>query len=848
MPNTGTNEQDQHALKAEERRRRVSSMMTTTGNGTRSTESEKVRDVSSMPSVHGTAVAVKHHDGSSSTPRRTKEGQLALVSEKAAASAPAAAATSAASRTTPPTSLTDMEIKASARQGHVSRLLSATTTTTSPTTTTTTSTTTTTPTTEAPNQLLSNLERDVQAKTRAPVAHGALSDLETKALARQGHVTRLLEPLQTQEDRVRQKLQVAQAQVTRSNNNKDDDEEEDGKPAARRTDAVRQHGPTDIPHPDALLPPPPYHSAHHTLPTSTTTKNDEDTMSQNSDTVYEIRAEIVDEQQDRAKIVQEAHADLLAKAVVASSVKTDEGKLLSKKTLGCWMCAAVGLLAVVGAIVGGVCGGAGLCAGPAAVDRVQRANSIAALINGVTLRETPIAMLSDGRSSSASASASTVDVLPEEEALLFLIEDDALQLQPDKDSERLIQRYALAVLWFTNGPWSDTLAVDGFDVVGGDPTRNWFVGKDECLWTGVTCVDGEVLEISLVAKDMVGALPADLTLLTGLTSLIFNQNKLTGPIPSFLTKFTALERFVAQNNVFTGPGIPTFLSELTSLKEYSVEGNELTGEIPDSLATMTQLEVFRVGSNELVGTLPEYFTEFPSLRRLNTAFNDLMGTVPSGLFQLTDLEELTIGGSSITGSYDFADLQGLSKLTSLNLSRLNLGSALEDDMVEWWPKMEMLNLINCGLGGTLPESFAAWDKLHLIDVSNNDLTGTLPPTALAAWTNMDYFSVGFNDFRGTIPTEIGLWTAIDSFDIRHNMFTGTLPTEIGVMSNLFQFLVTDNQLTGVIPDEVLNFNEAYTWLDLNNFSGVAPYCDGSRAVVDHRVDCDSVACDCCSGC
>ena len=762
-----------------------------------------------------------------------------MVSEKATAA--------------PPTSLTDMETKASARQGLVSRLLGATTTTTSTTSTTTPRTT------EAPHQL-SHMERDLQAKTRAaaPVvttAHGALSDLETKARARQGHVTRLLEPLQTQEDRVRQKLQVAQAQVGGGSSKEEDvrmDEEEGGggKPAATsrgpvtlaelHQDAKQQppsQGPTGIPNPPArslkeeeqLLQ---YNAAHP--------KSDDTT---NSDTMYEIRAEIVDEQQDRAKIVQEAHADLLAKAVVASSVKTEGKFAASKKT--CWMCAAVGLLAVLGAIVGGVCG-AGLCAGSA--DPVQRANSIAALINGVTLRETPIAMLSDGRSSTEAEFESGGGILPEEEALLFVIENDALQLHPDKDSERLIQRYALAVLWFTNGPWSDTFTVNGSEMVEGDPTRNWFVGKDECLWTGVTCVDGEVQEIALPGKDMVGAIPADLTLLTGLTTLILNENELTGTIPSFLTKFTALERFRANGNKLTGPGIPTFVTELTSLKEYVVDSNQLTGEFPDPLASMTQLEVLSVGYNKLVGTVPTFLADFSSLRGIKIGYNDLTGTIPTRLFQLTDLEELSIPGSSLTGSYDFADLQGLSKLTSLSLSQLNLGSALEDDMVEWWPGMEELYLLSCDLTGTVPESFAAWDKLRLIDVSNNGLTGTLPAAALAAWTNMKFFGVGFNEFRGTLPTEIGLWTDATSFDIRHNMLTGTLPTEVGVMTKLEQFIITDNQFTGDIPDEVLNFNEAYTWLDLNNFSGVAPYCDGSPAVVTHRVDCDTVTCDCCSNC
>ena len=835
MPISATNEQDQHAIKAEERRRRVASMLMNT-NGTESSfsaPSNEVRHIARTPtpSVHGTAVAVKHQDGPSATPRWTKAEQLALVTEKEAAlSSPPAAAVAPA----PPTSLTDMEIKASARQGHVSRLLGETDTAT-----------------QVPNAL-SDMEAKAAARGpvqpgAAPIAHGALSEMEQKARARQGHMTRLLEPLQTQEDGVRQKLELAQEQFG-SGENAIDEEEGDRKPVATLLELQHpdaKQGPAAIPDPptngqkegEQLLE---YHSAQ-----APPTVHD-GTTSPKSDTMHEIRAEVVDELHDRQEIVQQAQADLIAKAVVASSVAADDqGKLVSQESLRLWMCVAVSFLTVVGVILAGVCG-SGLCAGPA-VDPVERANGIAALINDVTLRETPVVMLSDGRGSSTAAE-SDVDTFPEEEALLFLIENDVLQLHPDKDSERLIQRYALAVLWFTNGPWTDTLAIQGVEVVNGDPLRNWFVGRNECLWTGVVCVDGEVQEVSLPAKGMVGAVPADLTLLTGLKTLVLDQNELTGTIPSFLTKFTALERLELHENNLTGPGIPTFASQLTSLKEYIVAGNELTGEFPDSLASMTQLEVLSVGGNLLVGTVPNFLADFSSLRGIYIGFNDLSGTIPSGLFQLTNLEELRIPGDSFTGNYNLADLQGLSKLTSLALAELNLPSGLEDDMVDWWPNMKVLALVRCGLEGTLPVSFGAWEKLHELDVTGNALTGTLPAAALAAWTNMDIFAMGFNDFSGTLPTEIGFWSDTTSFDIRHNMLTGTLPTEVGVMAKLIQFLVTDNQFTGAIPDEVLNFNDAFTWLDLNNFSGVAPYCADNPGVVSHRVDCDSVACDCCGDC
>ena len=443
--------------------------------------------------------------------------------------------------------------------------------------------------------------------------------------------------------------------------------------------------------------------------------------------------------------------------------------------------------------------------------------------------------------------------MPEDQALDFLIQHDALQLSATADASRLLQRYALAVMWFSNGPWtSDDAEFRSQDAA----KRAWFVGPEECLWTGVSCEDRKITGIRLESQGAKGTLPLDLALLTGLTSLRLRDNRLTGTIPTFFSEFSNLKHLDVSVNDLTGPLFPTFLTELTSLAEFSVGWNNLHGSIPNVWTNMTQLTAFSVGANSLTGTVPSSFlSELTALTHLGLGGSHLTGTLPQSLGRLTDLEFLDVSGLEVSAEGAFLpSLSDLRKLTHLSCSQaptLMDGFSLPSEIGEWWPDMHVFSVVRTNLVGSIPDSVARWASLTEFDVSSNALTGSLPREVYSSWSELESFDVGWNEFRGIgVPFELGLiWKQLKVLDIRHNQFSGPLPTTLSQLSHLSKFIGTSNRMTGEIPPVFPSY--ATVWLDSNNFSGTAPFCDGNRrsaVLTQNRVDCKTVQCDCCVGC
>ena len=151
----------------------------------------------------------------------------------------------------------------------------------------------------------------------------------------------------------------------------------------------------------------------------------------------------------------------------------------------------------------------------------DRAVAIRDYINSITLSSGPLSYPSQAS--------------PQERALQWLIEDDLTTDVSDTLAQR--QRFALATMWFANGPFDS------------DHTDTWLSSTDECEWASVeTCVNGEVTRLSLVDDGLNGSIPADVGLLTALTIGFANfrapsprsNDGFSGSIPTQIGLLTAL--------------------------------------------------------------------------------------------------------------------------------------------------------------------------------------------------------------------------------------------------------------------------------------------------------------------
>lgn len=170
----------------------------------------------------------------------------------------------------------------------------------------------------------------------------------------------------------------------------------------------------------------------------------------------------------------------------------------------------------------------------------QRAADVAAYINSVRLSNTNITY-----------PPSSDSATPEELALQWLIEDDPLQLSADQGAGqfRLRQRYALLTLWYHQSKYRDWKDSTG-----------WLTDPDECHWYGLTCVQEQIFHGPIIRQyylqDVVSEIdldglvgegyrhggnnlhytdiPADIGLLTSLSSLKLSFNSIDGTIPASL--------------------------------------------------------------------------------------------------------------------------------------------------------------------------------------------------------------------------------------------------------------------------------------------------------------------------
>jgi hypothetical protein len=200
---------------------------------------------------------------------------------------------------------------------------------------------------------------------------------------------------------------------------------------------------------------------------------------------------------------------------------------------------------------------------------------------------------------------------PEDQALKYLIETDQtftateILTLSSKTSNvvqfRIRQRYALLTLFF-----QQTVAAQWVD------TTNWLMGG-EYDWFGILftimnlggTVGSQLVvnKIELVANGLEGSIPADLGLLTALTSFSVGGNTLIGTIPASIGQWTALTYFDASLNQLTGT-LPASIGQSSLLTYFSVYNNGLTGTIPASIDNWSQIKTADFSSNQFTGSMP----------------------------------------------------------------------------------------------------------------------------------------------------------------------------------------------------------------------------------------------------
>ncbi|KAG2721069.1 hypothetical protein I3760_02G064000 [Carya illinoinensis] len=190
----------------------------------------------------------------------------------------------------------------------------------------------------------------------------------------------------------------------------------------------------------------------------------------------------------------------------------------------------------------------------------------------------------------------------------------------------------------------------------------------------------------------------------------------------------------------------------------------------------------------------------------------------------------SVSNNSLTGEIPHL-ICNLSSITDLILSSNNLGGLLPQclgnlsDSVSLDYTLRILNLRSNELYGTIG-SFGSnfhFSKLHIIDLSNNDLTGKLPSEHFQNWKAMqivdaeilnymerilevvgnlkglNLLNLSNNFLIGPIPFTLANLTWLEALDLSQNNLSGAISLQLMELTFLSYFNVSHNRLTGPIP-------------------------------------------------
>jgi hypothetical protein len=322
---------------------------------------------------------------------------------------------------------------------------------------------------------------------------------------------------------------------------------------------------------------------------------------------------------------------------------------------------------------------------------------------------------------------------PQYKALDWITASDPGNL--DADDKFLLQRYALAVFWFStkdtsmyNITESSIPGIRGPNQLENSwrHSDNWMSEKGICVWFGIQCHHRPGTDVYDTTYDA-----NDNPILINIT-----DNRVHGSLP---------------RELFLG---------LPDVRWFSLKRNEMVGTVPSELGTMTQLDYLSLANNQFSGefaALP--WKQLERLQRLELHSNSFTGTLPTDIQELTHLTVLSLYANKLTGPIH-GDLSKLRRLSALYLDKN-------------------------GFTGTLPRGLYGMQAITDLRLGNNRLVGKITPfLGSTTMSTLRYLQVERNLFTGSLPSTLGLLTKLVELRLHGNLMDGTIPTQIGRMHDL----------------------------------------------------------------
>lgn len=264
---------------------------------------------------------------------------------------------------------------------------------------------------------------------------------------------------------------------------------------------------------------------------------------------------------------------------------------------------------------------------------------------------------------------------------------------------------------------------------------------------------------------------ATTTTTTNINQITLDPAGYSGSLTPLISQLTQLVTLDLAENSFSGP-IPSSLSSLSNLKTLTLRSNSFSGSIPPSITTLKSLYSLDFSHNSLSGSLPNSMNSLINLRRIDLSFNKLTGSIPK---LPPNLLELAVKANSLSGPLQKATFEGLNQL-------------------------EVVELSENTLAGTVEPWFFLLPSLQQVDLSNNSFTGVqISRPARGEGSNLVAVNLGFNRIQGYAPANLAAYPQLSSLSIRHNSLRGAIPLEYGGIKSMKRLFLDGNFLDGKPP-------------------------------------------------
>ncbi|KAI7755449.1 hypothetical protein M8C21_015914, partial [Ambrosia artemisiifolia] len=167
---------------------------------------------------------------------------------------------------------------------------------------------------------------------------------------------------------------------------------------------------------------------------------------------------------------------------------------------------------------------------------------------------------------------------------------------------------------------------------------------------GVACDGfGQVMNISLQGKGLVGQIPPEIGQLKRLSGLYLHFNGLHGEVPKEIGELTQLTDLYLNVNNLSGQ-IPHEVENMANLQVLQLCYNQLNGSLPTQLGSLKKLTVLALQYNQLTGAIPATLGNLETLQRLDLSFNRLFGSIPSKIADAPLLQVLDVRNNTLSGN------------------------------------------------------------------------------------------------------------------------------------------------------------------------------------------------------